>query len=120
MWLDQAVNWECQCFATYHRSRVSRRLLNGETIVGYVSDHKKGVYSALSVVPYGRGCIIFCALAIFSMLRGVKASKKAEGDGENAALAHRANIVGQQLLNTLRWAGAQGWCAVTVEPQKPR
>jgi beta-galactosidase len=106
-------NWEYQCFATYDRSRVGLRLLNGETIVGCVSDHKKEVYTALSVVPHGRGHIVLCALDIFSTLRGVKASQKAEGDGENAALGsldtsrgNRANVVGQQLLlNMLRWAG---------------
>jgi beta-galactosidase len=106
-------NWEYQCFATYDRSRVGLRLLNGETIVGCVSDHKKEVYSALSVVPHGRGRIVLCALDILSTLRGVKASQKAEGDGENAALGsldtsrgNRANVVGQQLLlNMLRWAG---------------
>lgn len=106
-------NWEYQCFATYDRARLGLRLFNGETIVGCVSDHKKEVYSALSVVPHGRGRIILCALDMFSTLRGVKASQKAEGDGENAALeslnnsrGNRANIVGQQLLlNMLRWDG---------------
>jgi hypothetical protein len=106
-------NWEYQCFATYDRNRLGLRLFNGETVVGCVSDHKKEVYSALSIVPHGRGRIILCALDMFSTLRGVKASQKAEGDGENAALAslnnsrgNRANIVGQQLLlNMLRWDG---------------
>lgn len=106
-------NWEYQCFATYDRARLGLRLFNGETIVGCVSDHKKEVYSALSVVPHGRGRIILCALDMFSTLRGVKAGKKDEGDGENAALeslnnsrGNRANLVGQQLLlNMLRWSG---------------
>ncbi|WP_324670516.1 glycoside hydrolase family 2 protein [Hymenobacter sp. GOD-10R] len=107
-------NWEYQCFATYDRNRVGLRLFNGETIVACVSDHKKEVYSALSIVPHGRGHIVLCALDIFSTLRGVKVGAKAEGDGENAALtslnstgSNKANIVGQQLLlNMLRWAGA--------------
>lgn len=107
-------NWEYQCFATYDRSRVGLRLFNGETVIGCVSDHKKEVYSALSVVPHGRGRILLCALDVFSTLRGVKATNKAEGDGENAAITaldtsrgNRANVVGQQLLlNMLRWAGA--------------
>jgi len=50
---------------------------------------------------------------VFSTLSGVKASQKAEGDGETAALeflnnsrGNRANIVGQQLLlKLLRWNG---------------
>jgi beta-galactosidase len=108
-----AFGWEYQCFATYDRSRLGLRLFNGETVVACVSDHKKEVYSALSVVPHGRGRIVLCALDIFSTLRGVKLGKKAEGDGENAALtslnasgSNKANIVGQQLLlNLLRWAG---------------
>ena len=106
-------NWEYQCFATYDRARLGLRLFNGETIVACVSDHKKEVYSALSIVPHGRGRIILCALDMFSTLSGVKAGKKAEGDGENAALTslntsrgNRANLVGQQLLlNMVRWAG---------------
>jgi len=108
-------NWEYQCFATYDRNRLGLRLFNGETVVACVSDHKKEVYSALSIVPHGRGRIVLCALDIFSTLRGVKATNKAEGDGENAALtslntsgSNKANIVGQQLLlNMLRWAGEQ-------------
>ena len=108
-------NWEYQCFATYDRNRLGLRLFNGETVVACVSDHKKEVYSALSVVPHGRGRIVLCALDIFSTLRGVKIGVKAEGDGENAALtslnssgSNKANVVGQQLLlNMLQWAGRQ-------------
>ena len=44
-------NWEYQCFATYNRHRVGLRCFNGETLVACVSDHKKEVYSALSVIP---------------------------------------------------------------------
>jgi hypothetical protein len=70
------------------------------------------VYTALSIVPHGRGKIILCALDIFSCLRDVKVDKKAEGEGENAAMntfnasqQNQANIVGQQLLlNMLKYA----------------
>ncbi|UOQ69106.1 hypothetical protein [Hymenobacter volaticus] len=87
----------------------------GETVVACVSNHKKEVYSALSVVPHGRGRIVLCALDVFSTLRGVKVSQKTEGDGENAALttlnssgSNKANAVGQQwLLNMLQWAGSR-------------
>ena len=48
-------NWEYQCFATYNRHRVGLRCFNGETLVACVSDHKNEVYSALSVIPAGRG-----------------------------------------------------------------
>lgn len=105
-------NWEYQCFATYNKKRLGLRLLNGETIAGCVSDHKQEVYSALSVIPQGRGAIILCALDIFSCIKELKAEKRAEGDGENAAMntfntsqKNTANIVGQQLLlNMLRFA----------------
>jgi hypothetical protein len=83
-------------------------LFNGETIVGCVSDHKQEVYSALSVIPHGRGKIILCALDIFASIKDNTVVKKAEGDGENAAMntfntsaKNKANIVGQQLLLNL-------------------
>jgi hypothetical protein len=108
----QVFNWEYQCFATYNKNRIGLRLFNGEPIVACVADHKKEVYSALSVVPHGRGKIILCALDIFSCLKEVRADKKAEGEGENAAMGtfntsqkNTANIVGQQLLlNMLKYA----------------
>lgn len=83
-------------------------MFNGETIVGCVSDHKQEVYSALSVIPHGRGKIILCALDIFSCIKENEVLKKAEGDGENASMKtfnvsakNKANIVGQQLLLNL-------------------
>ncbi len=106
-------NWEYQCFAAYNKNRVGLRLFNGETVVACVSDHKKEVYSALSIIPHGRGKIIMCALDMFSCIKDVKPEKKSEGEGENAALAslntsqrNKANVVGWQLLlNMLRYAG---------------
>jgi hypothetical protein len=101
-------NWEYQCFATYNKNRLGLRMFNGETIVGCVSDHKQEVYSALSVIPHGRGKIILCALDIFACIKENAVVKKAEGDGENAAMntfnvsaKNKANIVGQQLLLNL-------------------
>lgn len=101
-------NWEYQCFATYNKKRLGLRMFNGETIVGCVSDHKQEVYSALSVIPHGRGKIILCALDIFSCIKENEVLKKAEGDGENASMKtfnvsakNKANIVGQQLLLNL-------------------
>jgi hypothetical protein len=106
-------NWEYQCFATYNKSRVGLRLFNGEPVVACVADHKQEVYSAVSIVPHGRGKIILCALDIYSCIRDVKSEKKAEGEGENAAMGtfntsqkNAANIVGQQLLvNLLKYSG---------------
>ena len=101
-------NWEYQCFATYNKNRLGLRMFNGETIVGCVSDHKQEVYSALSVIPHGRGKIIICALDIFSCIKESAVANKAEGDGENASMKtfnvsakNKANIVGQQLLLNL-------------------
>ncbi|MEL1242247.1 glycoside hydrolase family 2 protein [Flavobacterium flavipallidum] len=101
-------NWEYQCFATYNKNRLGLRMFNGETIVGCVSDHKQEVYSALSVIPHGRGKIILCSLDIFSCIKENAVANKAEGDGENASMKtfdvsakNKANIVGQQLLLNL-------------------
>ena len=70
------------------------------------------MYSALSIVPHGRGKIILTSLDIFSCLKDVKPVKRAEGDGENASMntfnasqTNKANIVGQQLLlNMLKFS----------------
>jgi beta-galactosidase len=107
-------NWEYQCFATYNKSRLGLRLFNGEPVVACVSDHKQEVYSALSVIPHGKGKVILSALDMFSCLKDVKIEKKAEGDGENAAMTtfntsqkNTANVVGQQLLlNMLKYSQA--------------
>jgi beta-galactosidase len=108
----QVFNWEYQCFATYNNSRIGLRLFNGEPVVACVADHKKEVYSALSIVRTARGKIILCSLDIFSCLKDVNIGRRAEGEGENASMnslnasqKNRANIVGQQLLlNMLKYA----------------
>ncbi|HVF96662.1 MAG TPA: hypothetical protein VM871_05045, partial [Flavisolibacter sp.] len=101
----QVFNWEYQCFATYNKSRIGLRLFNGEPVVACVADHKPEVYSAVSIVPHGRGKIILSTLDIFSCLRDVNIGLRAEGEGENAAMntfnasrRNSANIVGKQLL----------------------
>lgn len=101
-------NWEYQCFASYNKNRLGLRLGTGDCVVACVSDHKPEVYSALSVIPHGKGKVILCALDIFSCIKDVKIEKKAEGDGENASMTtfntsqkNSANIVGQQLLLNL-------------------
>lgn len=105
-------NWEYQCLATYNKNRIGLRVFNGETVVACVADHKQEVYSALSIIPHGRGKIILSALDILSCIKDIKKEAKPEGDGENAAIntlnisgKNKANIVGQQLLlNMLRLA----------------
>lgn len=108
----QVFNWEYQCFATYNKSRVGLRINNGEPIVACVADHAKEVYSALSIIPHGRGTIILSSLDFFSCLKEENAKNRVEGEGENAAMntfnaskQNRANVAGQQLLlNMLKYA----------------
>jgi beta-galactosidase len=106
-------NWEYQCFAAYNKNRIGLRLFNGETIVGCVSDHKKEVYSALSIIPHGKGKIILCALDIFSCIKDIRPANTGNDiEGQNAAMKdlnsskqNAANIVGQRLLlNLLKYA----------------
>jgi len=101
-------NWEYQCLALYNKQRWGMRMYTGNTIVGCVADHKQEVYSALSVIPHGRGKIILSSLDLISCIKTVKVIKLAEGDGENASVntlntsaANPANVVGQQLLLNL-------------------
>lgn len=109
----QVFNWEYQCFATYNKTRIGLRIMNGEPVVAAVSDHKPEVFSAVSVIPHGRGKIILSTLDIFSCLKDIKTIRLPEGDGENASMntfnssqTNKANVVGQQLLvNMIRFAG---------------
>ncbi len=113
--VNTAFNWEYQCFAAYNKQRIGLRLLNGEIVVGCVSDHKKEVYSALSIIPAGRGRILITSLDILSCLKDMGKSVQPvtmDEDGMNEALRtfvhsgkNKANCVGQQLLlNLCRYA----------------
>ncbi len=104
-------NWEYQCFAAYNRRRIGLRCENGETLAAAVADHKKEVYSVLSLVRAGRGQVILTSLDIPACISDIGAPSQGnlrEGDvvdgmyeamgtfdvsGENGA-----NVVGQQLL----------------------
>lgn len=112
--VDCAFNWEYQCFSAYNRRRIGIRAMNGETIVGCVSDHKKEVYSALSILPAGRGQVIITMLDIPACIRQATADVRPvdiDGMNESVNLLNRSNknstgIVGQQLLlNMLKYAG---------------
>jgi hypothetical protein len=104
-----AFNWEYQCFSAYNRRRTGLRVGSGETLVGCVSDHKKEVYSALSIIPVGRGKIILTTLDIPACLKTAKKTNEAvDIDGMNEAMEtfdphadNPANVVGQQLLFNL-------------------
>jgi hypothetical protein len=107
---DCVFNWEYQCFAAYDRRRIGLRTANGETLVACVSDHKKEVYSALSLIPVGRGKIYITTLDIQACIAGSHSHFAQDADGMNEAMntfnrvaENRANVVGKQLLlNLLR------------------
>lgn len=106
-------SWEYQCFAAYNKVRYGMRINNGETVVACVSDHKPEVYSALSIIPHGRGRIILSSLDILSCIKDVKSVIRTEGDGENASMTtfnnsskNPANVVGKQLLLNMFRYGA--------------
>lgn len=62
-------NWEYQCFAQYKRNRIGLRLSGDEVVVGASSDHKRELYSAVSILPMGKGKIILSALDILGAMR---------------------------------------------------
>ena len=108
---DCVFNWEYQCFATYNRRRIGLRCGNGQILAAAVADHKKEVYSVLSLIKAGRGQVILTTLdipACISDIRPAGSGAMREGDvvdgmyeamgtfdvsGENGA-----NVVCQQLL----------------------
>ena len=104
-----AFNWEYQCFAAYNRRRIGLRVENGETLVGCVSDHKKEIYSALSIIPAGRGKVIITTLDIPACIKPTERNNApVDIDGMNEAIGtfnpaadNPANITGQQLLFNL-------------------
>lgn len=110
---DCVFNWEYQCFAAYNRRRLGLRTMNGDILVGCVSDHRKEVFSAMTEIPAGRGRVLITTLDIPSCIKDVKAYNKAvDLDGMNESMntfntknRNTANAVGQQLLlNMARYA----------------
>ncbi len=108
---DCVFNWEYQCFATYNRRRIGLRCGNGQILAAAVADHKKEVYSVLSLIKAGRGQVILTSLdipACISDIRPAGIGTLREGDvvdGMYEAMgtfdvsgANGANVVGQQLL----------------------
>lgn len=108
---DCVFNWEYQCFSAYNRRRIGLRCENGETLAAAVADHKKEVYSVLSLVRAGRGQVIFTSLDIPACISDIHAPSQESlragdvVDGMYEALGtfdvsgeNGANVVGQQLL----------------------
>ena len=104
--IDCAFNWEYQCFSAYNRRRIGLRVGSGETLAACVSDHRKEVYSALSLIPVGRGKIMITTLDIPACIKqAAMSSAPVDIDGMNEAMGtfnpaadNPANIAGQQLL----------------------
>jgi len=62
-------NWEYQCFVQYKRNRIGMRLFGDDIIVGATSDHQQELYSAVSIIPMGKGKIILSALDILGSIK---------------------------------------------------
>lgn len=62
-------NWEYQCFAQYKRQRFGMRLNGDDVVAGASSDHKQELYSAVSIIPMGKGKIILSALDILGAIK---------------------------------------------------
>ena len=87
--VNEAFNWEYQCFTAYGRHREGLRIENDECLVGAYSDHKNELYSAFSVIPMGKGQIVLTTFDIRgAMLSGernaVVAAKLLQNIVENA------------------------------------
>lgn len=62
-------NWEYQCFTQYKRKRIGLRLTGDDVVVGASTDHKQELYSAVSIIPMGKGKIILSALDILGAIK---------------------------------------------------
>lgn len=62
-------NWEYQSLIQYKRNRIGLRLSGDEVIVGAASDHKQELFSAVSIIPMGKGKIILSALDILGAIK---------------------------------------------------
>ena len=101
---DCVFNWEYQCFATYNRRRLGLRCETGDILVGCVSDHRKEVYSALTVIPAGRGKVILSTLDIPACIKDVKPYAEAvDLDGMNESM-NTFNTSSENKL--ISWANA--------------
>lgn len=108
---DCVFNWEYQCFATYNRRRIGLRVESSEILAAAVADHKKEVYSVLSLIKAGRGQILLTSLDIPACVSdaldtvGGSHNESDAVDGMYEAMGtfdvsgeNGANVVGQQLL----------------------
>ncbi len=71
---NTVFNWEYQCLAGYDMHRVGLRLANDHCLVGVNADHNHELYSAMSVIPHGRGKVVLIALDITKALNNPHSS----------------------------------------------
>ncbi|MEH0152899.1 sugar-binding domain-containing protein [Limibacter armeniacum] len=67
--VNTVFNWEYQTLALYQRDRTVMRMHSGECVVGAYADNKAEFYSALSVIPFGKGQIIVSSLDLEGALK---------------------------------------------------
>lgn len=60
--VNTAFHWEYQALNRYSCDRYGLRLIDGECVAGVYADHKTEVYSAVSIIPVGKGCVILSTL----------------------------------------------------------
>lgn len=83
---NTAFNWEYQSLADYSKKRYGLRLKGEQAIAGVYADHRQEVYTALAIVPYGRGKIV---LSTFDLVKAIKMTNNA------------SNVVAKRLLINL-------------------
>jgi len=66
---NTTFNWEYQCFSNYEKIRFALRIKNDETLVGAYADHRHELFSAVSVIPLGKGRIVLSTLDMLSNLQ---------------------------------------------------
>lgn len=69
-----AFNWEYQSFALYSRKRLGLRLKGEECVVGAQCEHKPELFTAVGIIPVGRGKIIISALDLEKALKSEEQS----------------------------------------------
>jgi hypothetical protein len=63
--VNQAMNWVYQIFAQYKNPNRSGLIMDGEeAVVGCVTGHEHRVATAVGIIPYGKGKIVFSTLSI--------------------------------------------------------
>jgi hypothetical protein len=66
---NTAFNWEYQCFSNYEKIRFALRIKNDATLMGAYADHRHELFSAVSIIPLGKGHIEFSTLKMLSKLQ---------------------------------------------------